>query len=123
MYDGADRAGTRPGKTEVGIQRESDTQLFLLRLWLEGDPPPEGEKEQEQVSPDKVELPRWKGKVQHIIRGEAHAFNGWEMLVGYLEAMLLRERTETATGGAIQTGGQEQIRSTRASRDNSGSVC
>jgi hypothetical protein len=121
MHDGADHAGTRPGKTEGGNRGERETQLFLLRLWLEEDLPPGGE--QERVSPDKVELPRWQGKVQHVIRGEAHGFSGWEMMVGYLEAMLLRERTETATGGAIETRDQGHVRETRASRDNSGTVC
>jgi hypothetical protein len=121
MYDGADHAGTRPGKTEAGNRGERETQLFLLRLWLEEDPPPGGK--QDQVSPDNVELPRWQGKVQHVIRGEAHGFSGWEMMVGYLEAMLLRDRSETATEGAIQTGGQEEARETRANRDNSGTVC
>jgi len=68
------------------------TQLFLLGLWLDETPQDRGEN----GSSARGRAFRWHGKVQHIIRGESHAFNGWEMMIDCLEAMLLRDTSERA---------------------------
>jgi hypothetical protein len=73
---------------------QGDAQLFLLRLWLEEDP--QAEMEAERGEPNKEVALRWQGKVQHVVRGEAHAFNGWEMLIGWLEDMMMRDRIDSA---------------------------
>lgn len=69
-----------------------DTQLFLLRLWREEDPRAAGAAQ----AASRDAFPRWHGRVQHVVHGEAHAFAGWEMLIEHLEAMMQRGRTEEA---------------------------
>jgi len=55
--------------SQAGVQ----SHLFTLRLWREalGD----GETE-------------WRGKVQHVLSGEARHFRDWATLVGHLLALL-----------------------------------
>jgi hypothetical protein len=71
--------------------------LFLLRLWLEEPPQAEGEKEGD--CPEKDGSITWHGKLQHVVRGEAHAFTGWDMMIDCLETMLLRDVTVPAAEG------------------------
>jgi len=77
---------------------QGETQLFLLRLWL--DEPRQGEGEQSTLEEGIVAYEPtpllWRGKVQHVVRGEAYAFAGWEMMISYLEAMLHRGLVEAA---------------------------
>ncbi len=54
-------------------RNRAHTQLFLVRVWEEQRGLHAGE---------------WCGRVQHVIRGEAYSFVGWETLKHYLEAML-----------------------------------
>ena len=68
-----------------------NSQLFLLRLWLE-----EGSRAiSEKTSLDRgdIEL-EWHGKVQHVVRGEAQAFTSWEGMIACIEAMLMRDIAE-----------------------------
>ena len=98
MSDDAGRPGSRAGQTVGGRPAApAPAQLFLLRLWVDDEPRSQGENGE----PDEGEgqALRWHGKVQHVIRGEAHAFDGWEMMVECLEAMALRQ-AERAPAGA-----------------------
>jgi hypothetical protein len=72
---------------------QGDTQLFLLRLWIEELPQAGYEQGglHNEGSPTSPTLRMWSGKVQHVVRGEAQAFTGWDMLVSCLEDMLLRD--------------------------------
>ena len=75
---------------------QGETQLFLLRLWLEELP----QTGCEQSGVDNGASAAWRGKVQHVVRGEAHAFTGWDMLIYCLEAMLTRDLDEAAKARA-----------------------
>jgi hypothetical protein len=71
------------------IGKRGEAQLFLLRLWVEELPQAESDDEGEALDRDGLLV--WHGKLQHVVRGEAHSFTGWEMMRDYLEAMLLRD--------------------------------
>ena len=72
--------------------KQEDTQLFLLRLWIEDENPPQEGYEQGDLHNDASSVSlTWAGKVQHVVRGEAHGFTGWDMLISRLEAMLVRD--------------------------------
>ena len=75
-------AGQRP--EEATAPNQDSTHLFLLRLWLEEFPHAASEND----SLHNEEALRWHGKVQHLTRGEARAFTGWDMMIGHIEAML-----------------------------------
>lgn len=61
-------------------RRRDQSQLFLLRLWVE------------EAGQDGDE---WRGKVQHVVSGEAHLFRDWPMLIDLLLTMLsVREAGE-----------------------------
>jgi hypothetical protein len=85
------------------------TQLFLLRLWREEDPQATGAKD----GPDRETAPRWHGKVQQVVHGEAHAFTSWEMMIACIEAMLLRDVTESA---AVKPGDMQAQQLTQRAR-------
>jgi hypothetical protein len=72
---------------------QGDTQLFLLRIWLEEAPQAGGENEVE--AREQQAALRWRGKVQHVVRGEAHAFTGWQMMIDYLETLLVSEQADS----------------------------
>ena len=58
------------------------SHLFTVRLW----PNDLGEGQVE-----------WRGKVQHVLSGEAHYFREWQELETHLTAMVLqRERSSQA---------------------------
>ena len=77
---------------------QDDTQLFLLRIW-----PGEASEGQGDEGPRP-----WRGKLQHVVRGEAHAFVGLEMMIDCLEAMLCRDQEE---------GQKEELPSSQNGRD------
>jgi hypothetical protein len=52
---------------------DHQSHLFTLRLWPEA------------LGDGRVE---WRGKVQHVLSGEAHYFRDWGALVGHLLAAL-----------------------------------
>jgi hypothetical protein len=54
-------------------QPQWQSQVFLLRLWMEA-----------QVDGP----PIWRGKVQHLISGEAQRFDDWSTLIDALLALL-----------------------------------
>ncbi len=60
------------------IRNESETQarshLFTVRIWMEERP--DGKKE-------------WRGKAQHVLRGDVKYFRDWATLVAYLEQSLV----------------------------------
>ncbi len=66
-----------------------DSHVFLVRLWLEETP------EAETL---------WKGRVQHILRGQSHAFTGPGMLISRIAALLA-----DVDHPGPRTGRQEQI--------------
>ena len=49
------------------------SELFTVRLW------------REDLGDNQIE---WRGKVQHVQRGEAFYFRGWSMLIAALLKML-----------------------------------
>ena len=53
--------------------RATRTDLFTLRVWREA------------IGPDQTE---WRGKLQHVLTGEARYFRGWDMLTRQLTIML-----------------------------------
>ncbi len=78
----------------VSVDREQPAQrshLFTLRLWQEalGD----GESD-------------WRGKIQHVISGEARYFRGWPALEAFLEEVAGKVDAEAAQpSGARATDG------------------
>jgi len=90
---------------------QGGTQLFLLRLWLEQAPQEGGEKD----GPDQEKALNWHGKVQHLIRGEAHAFTGWDTLIACIESMLWRDQVAPA-----QAMTEPQTPEAAANKNNSG---
>jgi hypothetical protein len=60
-------------------QRPGTSHLFLVRLW-EG--PGEG------TGVEGASDGEWKGKVQHVVSGEAHNFEDLPSLLDYLRAMM-----------------------------------
>lgn len=53
--------------------RQSQTNLFIVRVWLE------------KMGEGKSE---WRGKVQHVLSGQVRYFRGWPMLEKLLLEML-----------------------------------
>jgi hypothetical protein len=51
----------------------SGSHLFTLRVWLEDLGGGQSE---------------WRGKVQHVLSGEARYFRDWDTLITYLQDML-----------------------------------
>ena len=96
---GGHAGGPRPEEGMEGHQEE--TRLFLLRLWLEAGP--QAESEQDAGGPHKEAALQWQGQVHYIGRGEVHAFAGWDMLIGCLDAMLRRDGAERASARAKPT--------------------
>jgi hypothetical protein len=66
--NGPDRKGVKP--THRG--HLDDSHLFLVRVWAGA----------------RAEESGWRGKVQHVVSGEAHTFDGWPTLIGLLLEML-----------------------------------
>ena len=52
---------------------ERRSELFTVRLW------------REELGDNQAE---WRGKVQHVQKGEAFYFRGWSMLIAALRKML-----------------------------------
>ena len=73
-------------------RRPRHTDLFLLRVWT-------------RPSGDGGDGTEWRGKVQRVVDGEAHQFDGWQALVETLLSML-PERSG-ASGGTLPTRQQE----------------
>jgi hypothetical protein len=66
------------------------TSLFVLRVWCD-DPEPD---ENENSVMDAKIGPKWHGRVQRTVSGEAHNFEGKEDLIEVLERMLCKVRRE-----------------------------
>ncbi len=49
------------------------THLFTMRMWAEA------------LGDGQIE---WRGKVQHVLSGEARYFRDWDTLITYLQDML-----------------------------------
>ncbi len=54
-------------------QTQHRTHLFTLRMWAE------------VLGDGQIE---WRGKVQHILSGEARYFRDWSTLIAYMQEML-----------------------------------
>ncbi len=54
-------------------QTQQRTHLFTLRMWPEA------------LGDGQIE---WRGKVQHVLSGQAHYFRDWDALIAYLQDML-----------------------------------
>ncbi len=66
----------------------SHAQLFLLRLWPE------------QLDAEQVE---WRGKIHHIVTGEARYFRSWQQLIDQLAITLDRTESSPMTGPITTT--------------------
>jgi hypothetical protein len=55
----------------MSSQRHQGSSLFLIRLWSEGVEEQKG----------------WRGRVQHVVTGEARTFDEWAMLIDLLLEM------------------------------------
>ncbi len=62
--------------------RERRSELFTVRLW------------QEELEDNQFE---WRGKVQHVQKGEAFYFREWSMLVAALLKMLSEPESPAQT--------------------------
>jgi hypothetical protein len=113
----ADDTDLRPAKTAA--DNSAGSQLFLLRLWPEKDLQPPTHQE----SQDKVEAHGWRGKVQHVLRGEEHPFSDFEAMAGCLQAMLPRDLDEWARGRTIQPNYEQRAQQAEINRDNTGILC
>ena len=54
-------------------QTHHRTHLFTMRMWAE------------VLGDGQIE---WRGKVQHVLSGEARYFRAWDTLITYLQDML-----------------------------------
>jgi hypothetical protein len=63
---------------EMNSKQDQPSHLFLVRFWSE------------QVS-DKKE---WRGRIQHVLSGEAHTFDDWSVLRDLLQKMAETEWAE-----------------------------
>jgi hypothetical protein len=63
----------RTTNADTPIQQHEQSHLFTLRLWSEEGT--DGHSE-------------WRGKIQHVMSGEAHYFREWQALVQFLLVML-----------------------------------
>jgi hypothetical protein len=104
---------------------QGGTQLFLLRLWIEELPQAGYEQGglHNEGSPTSPTARMWSGKVQHVVRGEAHVFTGWDMLISCLEAMLPRDlqgslRAIEATKAMAEPTENEQAWDTEVASDD-----
>ena len=84
-------ANPMPEKTKAPNQL--DTALFLVRLWQVGIVANEGATDGDS---GKEVVRHYHGKVQHVIRGEAHTFTDWATMTRCLEDMMLREPARAA---------------------------
>jgi hypothetical protein len=80
---------SRPAAQELGPAGPS-SHLFIVRVWEEE--PGRGSE-------------AWRGKVQHVLSGEAYYFRSWEELAGHLRAMLPRSAGEVADRAAAGEAG------------------
>src|SRR6476620_6515466 len=104
---------------------QGETQLFLVRLWLDEprlDEPRQGGGVQcgleEGVEAHNYISLRWRGKVQHVVRGEAHAFTGWEMMISCLEAMLTRNLQGSLQGAEVTRAKANQAENQQAGENS-----
>jgi hypothetical protein len=75
----SDEHRSQPFKVE-GHTPSSRTHLFTVRVWREdmGD----GQWE-------------WRGKVQHVLSGEAFYFREWQELIAHVKTALQKEHTSS----------------------------
>ena len=65
-------------------QNDKGSQLFTLRVWPE------------EISTGHTE---WRGKIQHVVDGEALYFHGWEAMMTFLVKTLEPNLTGVVTPG------------------------
>ncbi len=70
------------------------TNLFLLRMWCDDPGPSPGPDPDINGTEDERSGPKWHGRVQRTVSGEAHNFEGKEALIEVLETMLYKDRLE-----------------------------
>jgi hypothetical protein len=68
-------------------ERTEQSHLFLVRLWLEEQSASEGVARGSDSVFDGQHAGRLHGRVQHVLRGEAHTFRDWQALVELLTDM------------------------------------
>lgn len=66
-------------------QPQDDSYPFLLRVWKE-----------EKEGGD----PAWAGRLQHLVRGNAHLFRDWSGLIDLLEADLQEAQDGEPSGAS-----------------------
>ncbi|HVG00125.1 MAG TPA: hypothetical protein VND68_09830 [Chloroflexia bacterium] len=71
-------------KDEDSKQQPDTSQFFLVRLWADT---PDSESRSGGDKEDPV-----RGKVQHVLSGEAESFNDWPTLMDALKGMMYGTR-------------------------------
>jgi len=66
------------------MTEKDESQLFLVRLWLDGESEAGNEESGAALTWDSS----CHGKVQHVLSGKASAFNNWQTLVEHLFEMM-----------------------------------
>jgi hypothetical protein len=75
--------GRSGGTIGMNARQEQDSYLFLVRFWKE-----QGRDRKE-----------WRGRVQHVLSGEAHTFGDWPALIDLMLEMAETEGIEAGGSG------------------------
>jgi hypothetical protein len=78
---------TRRKGDEMNSKQDGRSHLFLVRFWSDG----------EQEARDQKD---WRGRVQHIVSGEARTFDDWPTLIDLLLEMAETDGTEAKASRA-----------------------
>ena len=73
----------------MNAKQDEPSHLFLVRFWSE----------------EVGDHNSWRGRVQHVLSGEARTFHDWPALIGLLVEMAETDRIEVRTPGD-NTGGR-----------------
>jgi hypothetical protein len=75
----------------MNAKQDQNSHLFMVRFWKDDEP-------------DKKE---WRGRVQHVVSGEARTFEDWPMLIDLLLEMAETEGFQARIQGITPTGMSE----------------
>ena len=66
--------------------KHDESALFLMRLWGD-DPSTAGESTVAPAGTNSALRPKWRGKLLHVVSGEAQYFSDWPSLLSILQSM------------------------------------
>jgi hypothetical protein len=64
-----------------------ESTLFLMRLWGEDTSSVATETNTDLAGTNSAVQPRWRGKLLHVVTGEAQYFSDWPALLSILQSM------------------------------------